>query len=357
MAEAPPAGVALIGPLDLPVGGVSSHLRRLVDHLRSSGVECTVIDPYAAAGKRPRPEHEVTPLRPSPAAMIWAAWRARRSSHPTVHLHFSRVAGWFVVVAFLLSSSRKRLAASLHHGDQQAAYDRAGSMARLLSRMALRRMDVVVALSDEQEAFYRGVGVAGGRIVRWRTAPGQAVAADPSQAPAGLLDQLAGARTRGECIMVSSGYPKPSYRYELCIDLLQAALERAPAQLLLCIYGGGSDEAYMASLRRRAEGLPVTFVGAMPPAGFLAVLQHADLYLRPSLVDSYGLAVSDALDAGAAALASDICERDPRAVLFPANDPAAFEAEGLRLLQAPRPGPRAARPADQRIVATYAPAS
>ena len=67
--------------------------------------------------------------------------------------------------------------------------------------------------------------------------------------------------------MVSSGYPKPSYRYELCIDLLQAALERAPAQLLLCIYGGGSDEAYMASLRRRAEGLwarrfPLLFWGS-----------------------------------------------------------------------------------------------
>ncbi len=135
-------------------------------------------------------------------------------------------------------------------------------------------------------------------------------------------------------VLVASGYLMPSYRYEMAIALHRALLDRRPSLLFLCFYGQEVDKDYEARIRADAALTPgVVIIDAMTPAGFLALLSKASAYLRPSLIDSYGLAVSEALDVGARALASDVCERDPRSITFATHDEAEFLAKGLAMFE------------------------
>ena len=324
--------IVLIGALDLPVGGVSSHVRRLATAIRADGGVVEVIDPYPGKPPASDIQHVVT-KRGGAAGLLEAATLARSAQADVVHLHFSRAAGKFIPMVLLLAGKGKPLAVTLHHGDLAGALQRAPAPLRAATRYAMNKVDRFIALSPAQADFYAAEGF-GGRTVRLDSRLPVGVAPDPQRLPADVRAALDAAHAAGERVLVASGFPTPIYRHGEAVELLRRAMDRAPTRLFLCLYGPGDEEP---GLRRAAKGLPVTFTHELPPAAFLAILAKADLLVRPTAVDSWGLAVSDALDMGAAALASDVCARDPRARTYPADDRDAFFRIGLEMVAQGRP--------------------
>lgn len=327
--------VLLVGPLPPPIGGVSSHVHRLARLLADNGVECTVLDAYPAVGKTSPPG--VSHVRLSGRARwVRLSLAVRRSTRSdcVIHLHFSRVVGRLLLVALLCVRRRGVFYLTLHDGDQAKSWQQASALGRLAARVALSRMSKVIALSGEQLSFYRSLGLPEGRLDRWADAIPIGASADASLLPPEVRDITAVEDGGERSVLVTSGYPSDAYGYELCLDLLDRVSERFEARLVVCLYGKGSDPSYEQDLRARLAAHPrVVLVGPMPAEAFVALLASASVYLRPSREDSYGLAVSDALDAGTPCLASDICARDERAELFPTGDREAFLAEGVMMVE------------------------
>lgn len=353
--------VVLVGPLPPPIGGVSSHVHRLAGLLADIGVECTVLDAYPAVGKTAPPgvRHVQLSGRARWARLALTVRRSTRSDC-VMHLHFSRLVGRLLLVALLCVRRRRVFYLTLHNGDPAQSWQQTSALGRFAARIALSRMSKVIALSSEQLDFYRSLGLPERRLDRWADAIPIRASADVSLLPPEVRDVTAVEDGGEASVLVTSGYPRDTYGYELCLDLLDCVSKRFEACLVVCLYGRGSDPSYEQDLRARLVAHPrVVLLDPMPAEAFVALLSRASVYLRPSREDSYGLTVSDALDAGTPCLASDICARDERADIFPTGDREAFLAEGVtmvergRLSGRPRIGPPSSVAAPDEYLRRY----
>jgi glycosyltransferase involved in cell wall biosynthesis len=329
----------IVGPLPPPVGGVSSHVYRSAEMLAATGARCTVLDAYPAEGKAvPRAVDYV--LFSGRARWVLTAIALRRHTRLedcTVHLHFSRFAGRLLFVALLGVRRGQMCVLTVHNGDQMTAWRRASRVRRAAGRLALTRVSYIETLSDAQHTFFRALGVPDARI---RPAPevlSLNLVPDETALP-NELQRLTAFEDGGDVsLLVTSGYPRRTYGFELSLALLDAVSARFSSHLVVCLYGEGDDSRYERELREKLAAHPrVTVVGGMPPQAFLALLARASLYLRPSTEDSRGLAVVDALDVGTPSVASDVCGRDPRARTYPVTDHAAFFETATAILESGR---------------------
>ncbi len=327
--------IVIVGGLPPPIGGVTSHISRLAKLLAANGFCCTIIDLYPSENKViiEGVDHLVCPVKGFYREILWFLCALGKVEGDIVHFHFSRIVGRFLCSLLLIKHNR-RLILTLHHGDQLTVMNNAFWPLRLLTKVALRRMDRIVALSNEQQIFYRKLGVAPDRIIRWHTSIPIGLKPDPSLLPAEVLELFPTDTTEEDVMLMTSGYPTQSYGYEACVELLDHLSDEISCRLVVILYGIGSDPLYEKELRRKLLKHPkVILLGPLPAEGFLALLSKVSLYLRPSTVDSYGLAIQDALDMGTPCLASDVCSRDPRCKIFPAGDKEAFIRKATSLIK------------------------
>jgi glycosyltransferase involved in cell wall biosynthesis len=128
--------------------------------------------------------------------------------------------------------------------------------------------------------------------------PGDAAAARAHVARYGV--------TRPFVLFVSSLWP-----YKNCDGLLRAwALARTGlGDRQLAIVGYGKDEKYVAALRSLAAKLgiaeDVVFVGGVPLAETVRFYQAADVFVYPSLNETFGLPILEAMACGCPVVTSD----------------------------------------------------
>jgi glycosyltransferase involved in cell wall biosynthesis len=128
--------------------------------------------------------------------------------------------------------------------------------------------------------------------------PGDAGAARARVASYGL--------TRPFVLFVSSLWP-----YKNCEGLLRAwaVARRELGDRQLAIVGPGRDEKYLAQLRALAAGLgiseDVVFVGGVPLDETVRFYQAADVFVYPSLNETFGLPILEAMACGCPVVTSD----------------------------------------------------
>ena len=112
--------------------------------------------------------------------------------------------------------------------------------------------------------------------------------------------------TKPFVLFVSSLWP-----YKNCDGLLRAwAVARSELQgRQLAIVGAGRDEKYLASLKSLAAGLGITedvvFVGGVPLEQTVSFYRAADLFVYPSLNETFGLPILEAMACGCPVVTSD----------------------------------------------------
>lgn len=328
--------VVLVGAIPPPIGGVASHVHRLAQFLASNGTQCTVLDPYPAQWKVATPgvHHVRFDGRTRWLRLALHLHKITRHSDAVLHLHFSRLVGRFAALAILCSRRGQTVFLTVHNGDQASAWRDSSILRRQLARLGLRRVSKIMAISSEQVEFFKAIGVSAARVRMWPGVVPACEPADPSVLPAEVSGIRAIEDGGSESVLITSGYPRESYGYELCIELLDRLCRRIDARLVVCLYGEASDSSYEQGLRRRLDEHPrIVVLGPIPFEGFIALLARCSVYLRPSTEDSYGLAVTEALDVGTPCLASDICRRDPRAETYPTANTEAFLAKAAAIVE------------------------
>ena len=112
--------------------------------------------------------------------------------------------------------------------------------------------------------------------------------------------------TKPFALFVSSLWP-----YKNCDGLLRAwAVARSELQgRQLAIVGAGRDEKYLASLKSLAAELGITedvvFVGGVPLEQTVSFYRAADLFVYPSLNETFGLPILEAMACGCPVVTSD----------------------------------------------------
>lgn len=321
--------IALVGNWPRPYGGVAVHVAALARVARARGLDVRVLD----IGRGDHAERFVRPARGPlryAAALSCAAAEGR-----LLHVHTSGAnwKSWWVALA--AGGARRpgapRGVLTLHSGSAPA-FLRRGPAARALAAAAGRAFGTVVAVSDEIAAALAAAGVPAAKT-RVLAAYSPAVI-EPGAAP----PALAAFRARHGPLLAAALLPDPLYGVDLLLPGFEALRAARPGAGLV-LFGEGSEAA--------AAGRPgVLGLGEIEHGAALAVMQAAEVFVRPTRTDGDAVSVREALALGCRVVASDAGHRPDACLLFPRGDAAALAARLRDAVAAGRPGPGAERQDD-----------
>jgi len=298
--------VLLIGGLPGPSGGVTVFLGRLVNQIGNE-VDFHVLDihagnkePTLAKTLKVAPRHRLL-------KQLWLVWHICAFRGDIVHFNYS---GCHALVSLaVLPKLGRKFFLTLHNGSQLSIHQALGALARRLVSKGAAKIDCAFSLCDDHAALYRKLAVDEVRIVHTKSQ-----IAAPSVEPAFVDDKHARLRERHRYLVVSSGHVSRTYNFEYLIRFVN---EHPDCAGLLFFYGEHIDQAYLTELQQQMvdpERFAIYF--HQTESIFLAALATTDAYLRPTHVDSWGIAVADAISLGIPAIASDVCERAPGATII-----------------------------------------
>ena len=124
---------------------------------------------------------------------------------------------------------------------------------------------------------------------------------------------------------------------------LDAAIRLLPGEPSwhLALAGQGADRARLVDVARSLSVADrVHFLGELPPDRVGVFLKTLDVFVFPSLIETFGVAVVEAASAGVPVVANDVkvlrevlaADGEPCALFVDVNDPSAFAAAVRRLL-------------------------
>lgn len=314
----------MVGPIPAPFGGVASYVNGLAGHLHAQGVEVVVLDFYPSRDKTKDGgfSHRTVPLSMKWMRAIWLWVQATFVTGDIVHWHWSQPHRWFVFFGLLTPRRGRKFVVTFHHGDLSALSPR-NAIVGYAVRRALGRMEAIAAISPKQKNWFLAVGAEVARVIFIGDPPlGSLPQPDATELPRQVLEWMSLHKKAGNRVIVSSGSATADYGLLESIEILDLLNEQGGQwALLLVLYGASRDPKLERDLRHALRSHPrIRSVDAVTPRAFLAALQLADVYLRPTRVDSYGLTVSEAIEVGTPSVATDVCVRDSRCRVYTAGD-------------------------------------
>lgn len=301
----------IYGPIPpQPSGGVSTFVGRLV---RSGTIPIAgVVDPYLGR-KSPIPAEHIKPDRPGAKERLRITFQLLKFRQSPLLINASRPLGALALAPFL-TGRRAPTFLILHHGELKVS----GYLARAVLRVALSRYTRIGCLSEAQQEFYLALGVRASQLVL----------IDPYIPPTGgcveegaepLRSVLSWLRKTEGPVILSSGYAQEYYHHDWVLDAIEADRLRADARYLICCYGPVTP--LLTQLAERASRMERVHIAyGLGPDEFHYILKRAHIYVRPSDIDSFGIAAWDAATEGLQVVASDASRRPPTSLVHPVND-------------------------------------
>jgi glycosyltransferase involved in cell wall biosynthesis len=318
-----------VGPYPPPLGGVSTHIKRLSSVLRGVGLRVAVLNHFGH-----RNGTSVTAALHRNPFLYWLRLRGTRAS--LVHYHHGGRLSLLVAAALA-----RRHPGSIYvitiHGHDLTRYREIPGLSQL-TRWALGRFDAVIAVSAE---VAQSIGARG------RRAPIVLPAYLPSEEhqEASLPERAREFVDRtGWCLVVSA------YRVKMVdpradvygLDLaIQAFLRLAPQypDLRLAIFLAnrvrrGRPRRYLDALMAQIQTADMSDRVTLHVGSALAPAFRPNVvYLRPSRTDGDAVSIRESLDAGTPVIASDVVSRPPGARVVLGHDVGSWCAAIERVLK------------------------
>jgi hypothetical protein len=235
-----------------------------------------------------------------------------------IHFNFSTTKS-LLILGFLPVKKKRCFHLTLHHGKLKFLYP------IWFYRFSLRNVDVIYSLSNEQYEFYKRLG----RSIEKKVKPSSSYV--PLEPPTGVEDSLDSVERflTGKRLLICSGFCTKPYNHHWVLRLINdVALD---SELLVFLYGNVDDE-YLKKLESYVNDTKrAKLIFNASQDSFNFYLAKSDIYIRPTEIDSFGIAVADAVNFGVKVLATDVCRRYPGTYLFTASNYDSF-AEAYKLL-------------------------
>lgn len=286
----------IIGGLPKPIGGVTSFLQRLVllynqeidlfidlyPH-RDKEVPISIVDKYFCLEKYKLPK----------------IFYQKTNKSSVVFFNFSRLHS--IIITIFLRKSEQNWHLMLHHGDIELSFN------NFILSFILRRFDYIYCLNEKQYSFYAKY-INANKLIK--TSSYISIKDEDISCSKHTESLISDIRYKYDYVFCCSGFPSEIYRHDWSIE---AVLNKSNAAIIVCLYGKGD----MYKLQQKFSSYEnVFFFYYLSQDDFNFILKNADCYLRPNSVDSFGVAVADAISFGTTVIASNICPRYKGTVLF-----------------------------------------
>ncbi len=298
--------VTIVGPWPRPTGGVSTFLSRLIK--KDNGrLICELIDVYPGKKDEWKIEnitHNVTPFCGF-MKWIWLWFKVSFSQGSVVHFNFSG-ANSLLFCLFPLRINRAWIL-TLHNGNLKNPKGVIG----LIYRIAINRFREVISLSEYQREFYLSIGR---NSVLESTSYIYHVEFSKIETEIYRSWRVKSAGFRN--LFVASGYPTIIYNHFKTIEYVT---RHNNSFLALFIYGPDTERLLETLLSFNKLKNCIVFYECSE-IEFNDILSRSHVYLRPNKVDSFGIAIADAINLSLTVFASDVCKRYPGTHVFSSLD-------------------------------------
>ena len=279
----------IIGGIPNPIGGVTTFLSRLIKAYSQYVV--MLLDLYPSEDKRiPKNFSGHYKLAKNKIIAIFLVF-ITQLKYRNKDFFFNFSSGNSLAFFIFLPKMNNEWSLMLHHGHLSS------KLPRFITRSILNKFDRIYALNQRQEEFYRGFK-SDLNIIQ-----------ETSYVPASLIDindieklLLNSVKESGFKVVLGSGFPRALYQHHLLINLIN---ENKNTYLFLFLYGEGELKQELLNLNHPRIKV---FIDKDEDI-FNYYLSNADLYVRPTLEDSFGIACADAVEFGVPVIASDVCKR------------------------------------------------
>jgi len=312
---------SLIGPYPPPLGGVSVYAYRLRRKLEAEGVRVRAIDPFKLNRL----------ARMSRLACI--------AFNPTPSVFHLNALDLTTMIALSMRPFGGRIIYQDHSGRGVAALS---GWKRAVLKLFLRRVDEVILVGGHLRRFYDDAGI----LLPEKTRVEHAFLPPPLDEEAAILagydePTMSFVETRRPLVVANAfriafHQGADLYGMDMCIDLAERLRETYPDVGLLFALAEIGDHDYFARLEERIESLDMarSFHFMTGQKELWPLFRKADLMVRPTLQDGYGVSVAEAIYFGCPAIASNTGDRPEGAILFETGNFADFLDKAVAVLAA-----------------------
>ena len=320
----PSLPIILIGPYPPVVGGVSTHISRMLPKLHRDGKTAKVI----AVNEVDSGQQGVTYVRP--LLLPFVLFFSKKS---VIHFHVDSLSH-LVLAACLRVRHTTKLTV---HNNRYPTTMAESSFVTWLRWKCLGTFNQVICVNTDTQKFLSN------RIsnVHEKVVP---AFIPPSEIDEDSISAIKKWGSQFEYILSGYAYRLSFYKggdlygVDLMVELIsRLKLKKINAGLVLLI--NLEENAYLIQIKRRIKELKIVdsikLVDINDGIDAVALWRYSDIYLRPTNTDGNSVSVMEALQVGTTVVASDCVERPEGCILFKNRDKDDFERAVLgRLMRA-----------------------
>lgn len=298
----------IIGSCPPPLGGISVYIYRYKRKLESEGESVEVIDTS-------RMSHAKRMLNMIRLMLIPENFYIQFNSYD-----------FPMMIAMLMRPFPAKIT-FYHHG--HGILDRVSTLKRMIFKRFLKRVDECLYVGPHLPDFYRKQGfVPDSNKMRVQSAflppppeDEQAIWQTYDQPTLKFIDLH-------QPLIVANAFKLVFYNgvelygLDMCIDLIAKLKKLHPDVGLIFALAEIGDNNYFDTMRARMDELEISdnihFI--MGQKELWPMFKKADLMVRPTCVDGYGISIAEALYFGCPAVASNVCSRADGAIIFDNRD-------------------------------------
>lgn len=311
-----------------PYGGVSTYIKRLIDRLNEHGI---------VAGGYYLPQCEDQSVRDSDRFDEWSwmpthlfiprifKYLREAKLYSIIHSHFSLEGMLYLWVLKVLG--RKKIMITIHNSMVGDYMERTNALNRFFLKRLAKAQDVTWITVSEQ-AKYALMSLPLEFRSDIKVIPAYIpLKYDSSESLSTQLNQYIESHDKvmvfyGHSFMTHGG--KDIYGFGRTVKMYASLSreERNSCGLVFCIADDSETES-ISKIRELARSLDIDDeifwqIGAIEEMS--ALWQKADVYVRPSSTDGDSVAVREALDMGVQVVASDVCPRPEKTIVYNFGD-------------------------------------
>jgi len=314
-----PLRVALVGVYPPPYGGVSVHIQRLLDGCLNHGIQCTVLDRSLRAKKV---QNVLNILR------IWNWPRVLCPSWDIFHVHAVDW-NWQIPEFFHYVATTKHAKLIVSYHAMSHSPEEFSRLGRRMTKDVLKSAAHCIAVNEEIKAKLVSLGAVPEKVsVVLPYLPPVVKEEEIAEVPPQVWTFMAAHKPiiSANAFAIVRDKGEDLYGIDMCIELCAALKSIYPDVGLVFFLPSIRDRQYFNELKRRIyeKGIEDNFFFQTKPCQLYPVLMKSDIFVRPTLTDSYGVSVAEAIHFKVPAVASDVCQRPEGTVLFKNRDTAGF---------------------------------
>ena len=297
----------LIGPYPPPLGGVSVFIYRFTKFLKIQSSNVTVID----FGKKKK--------------IYRLLWLLRFCFNPKKSTYDLNVIDFYSMLALILRPFPGKIIFRDHSG---RLIENLNSLQILILKIFLKKVDECIFVGEHITNYYFNKGLKPSRNLLIQNAFVPPPIEDEAEIWKSYDEEILHFIKDRKPLIIANAFQIAFhngidlYGLDMCASLISYLKEEYPDVGLLFGLADIGDETYFRKINHeiRKQCLDQNFLFMLGQKELWPLFRKADLMVRPTYVDGYGISVAEALYFSCPAIASDVCMRPEGTILFTNRD-------------------------------------